>query len=319
MSDHTRVIVVCGRESGQGADLRELAGPDTSVVTPGRELHRALATRPSGQYAVVVPMTLGREPGLVAETARTVRALPPKSREGVAVAEPFGTTDHLVGWLRAAANAVAQDAALLVIAPSGDPYEDAELDRAAYLVRRNGRHRLVETALIGGDPDVAEGLRRCVLLGARRIAVLPASFAAAPLPSAVDGVPVSDAGPLLCPAALAAVLAARVRTARHRLRDHGDDGVGRALGAADGFGLGHTHGLGDEHHHDHGGGHHPHHGPGAEHHHSHGPGGHQGHRGPGEGRDLGGSPQERTQIHIRTTTPPPTAATVTAAGTRSHP
>ncbi|MGA4545845.1 cobalamin biosynthesis protein CbiX [Uniformispora flossi] len=289
MADRDGVILVCGHESGRGAHLRPLAGPGTAVVTAGRELHRALAAGPADRDTVVVPMTLGREPSLAAESARTVRALPPELRRGVAVADPLGTVDHLVGWLRAAASRLDPDSALLLAAPGGDPHEDAELARAAYLVRRNGRHRLVETALIGGDPDIAEGLRRCVLLGARRIAVLPAWFGAVPLPPAVDDVPVRDAGPLLGSAALAGVVAARAAAARHRLREHGDDGVGRALGAADGFGLGHTHEPGEH-----------------DHTHAHGQGHDQGHR------------HAHGHVHDHGT-PSPTARPVTGAGARSHP
>ncbi|MEK8174376.1 hypothetical protein NKH77_51405 [Streptomyces sp. M19] len=37
------------------------------------------------------------------------------------LAEPFGTAEHLVGWLRAAAARMPEDRALLVTAPSGDP------------------------------------------------------------------------------------------------------------------------------------------------------------------------------------------------------
>ncbi|WP_436775108.1 sirohydrochlorin chelatase [Yinghuangia sp. YIM S09857] len=310
MADRTDVVLVRGREAGTGADLRALAGRDATVVTAGRELHRTLASRPAGRDVVVVPMTLGREPGLVAEAARTVRALRPEPRGGVAVAEPFGTSDHLVGWLRAAAAGIDPDTALLVAAPTGDPYEDAELYRVSHLVRRNGRHRMVETALIGGEPDVAEALRRCVLLGARRIAVLRGSFAAAVLPSAVDGVPVSDAGPLLRPAAAAAVLAARVASASHRLREHGDDGVRRALGAADGFGLGHTHGPGEDHHHGHGHGH----GDGHDHGHNHDHGHDHDH---GDEHSHHHSPGAGT-TYTRSTLSSPTARPVTAAGTRSH-
>ncbi|RKE22522.1 cobalamin biosynthesis protein CbiX [Streptomyces sp. TLI_171] len=237
MDDRLHVLAVCGHEAAHGAALRHLAGPDTAVVADGRELYRALAARPARQDVAVVPMTLGREPGLAAEAARTVRALPPELRGGLAVAEPFGTATHLVGWLRAAASTVPERAALLLTAPAGDPHEDAELDRVAHLVRRHGRHRLVQTALLGGDPDPAEGARRCALLGARTVAVLSASFLPPAPPPAPDGVSVLDAGPLLSAAALAAVLSARAAAAVRRLHEHGEDGVAAAL-------TGHHHGPG---------------------------------------------------------------------------
>ncbi|MFC8719205.1 cobalamin biosynthesis protein CbiX [Kitasatospora sp. NPDC057198] len=260
------VLAVCGHESGHGSALRHLAGPDTTVVTGGRELYRALAARPARQDTAVVPMTLGRDRELVADAARAVRALPPEAhREGapagatagaLVVADPFGGPEHLTGWLRAAAATVPAAAALLLTAPGGDPYQDAELYRVAHLVRRHGRHRLVECALVGGDPEPAEGVRRCVLLGARQVAVLPASFLPAALPDAPAGAAVLDAGPLLGPAALAAVLSARAAAALRRLRESGEDGLAAALGAAEGHGPAHSHGPAHGHgpgghHHDH--------------------------------------------------------------------
>nr|WP_255519129.1 cobalamin biosynthesis protein CbiX [Kitasatospora sp. SID7827] len=237
--------------------MRHLAGPDTTVVATGRELCRALAARPARQDTAVVPMTLGRDPELAADAARAVRALPPEGLRDapVAVAEPFGDAGHLVGWLRAAASTAPAEAALLLTAPGGDPYQDAELYRIAHLVRRYGRHRLVECALLGGDPDPAEGLRRCVLLGARQVAVLSASFRPPDPPPAPARTTVLDAGPLLGPAALAAVLAARATAAVRRRRAGGGDGLAAALAAAEGHGPahGHDHGPGG-HHHDH-----PHH------------------------------------------------------------
>nr|WP_223244838.1 cobalamin biosynthesis protein CbiX [Streptomyces sp. CBMA156] len=253
--------------------MRQLAGPDTTVVTGGRELYRALAARPSGQETVVVPMTLGRDPELVADAARTVRALPSEGRRDapVAVAEPFGDAGHLVGWLRAAASTVHAEAALLLTAPGGDPYQDAELYRVAHLVRRYGRHRVVECALLGGDPDPAEGLRRCVLLGTGQVAVLSASFLPPVPPPAPARTTVLDTGPLLSPAALAAVLSARATTAVRRLHESGEDGLAAALTAAGRHGLSHSHGPGGDHDH----GHDHSHGPGADHH--HGPGGSHSH------------------------------------------
>ncbi|MFB6888001.1 sirohydrochlorin chelatase [Kitasatospora sp. NPDC056327] len=272
MTDEPRVIAVCGHETGHGVALRPLAGRGVTVVTGGRELYRALAERPAaGPEACVVPMTLGREPDLVADAARTVRALPADRRRGVLLTEPFGTAGHLIGWLRATANRLPQEAALVVAAPSGDPFEDAELFRIARLVRCYGRHRLVEVALTGADPDLAEAVRRCGLLGAERVAVLPAAFTD-PVPpgfAAPPGPELLPAGPLLTPAAIGAVLEARAAAARRLFRDSGDDGSAAGLGAADGHGHAHSHGPGGEHGH---GGHHPHghsHGHGHPHLHSH--------------------------------------------------
>ncbi|NED12843.1 cobalamin biosynthesis protein CbiX, partial [Streptomyces sp. SID9124] len=190
------VIAVCGHEAAHGRALEGRLGPDAAVVPNGRALFRTVAAHlRRGERVVVVPMTLGREPGLVADTARTLRAVPGAGRGAVLLAEPFGTAQHLVAWLRAAAGRVPADSALLVAAPSGDPFEDAELHRVAALVRRYGRHALVEVAFDGDDPNPAEGVRRCALLGAERVALLPASFTAVD-PGGATPVPVTDAGPL---------------------------------------------------------------------------------------------------------------------------
>ncbi|MFF2009355.1 cobalamin biosynthesis protein CbiX [Streptomyces sp. NPDC058195] len=268
MSGPCRVIAVCGHEAAYGAALRELAETGTTVVRDGRALFRtvtALARR--GEESCVVPMTLGRDPELVADTARTLRALPPAARARTVLAGPFGTSQHLTAWLRAAAGRAADTAALLITAPAGDPFEDAELYRVASLVRRHGRHGLVEVAFTGGDPDLAEGVRRCLLLGARDVVLLPAAFARPPLPD-VPGTRVEDGGPLLSPAALARVLAERVADARHR-GEHGDDGIAAGLTAADHHGHAHTHPPGEGHSHGHS---HPPatpHGHGAAHPHPH--------------------------------------------------
>ncbi|WP_405194712.1 sirohydrochlorin chelatase [Streptomyces anulatus] len=248
MTEPSVVLAVCGHEAARGEELERLLGPGVTAVSGGRALYRALAARPEGA-AAVVPMTLGREPGLVADAARTVRSLPTRLHRGVVLTEPFGNAEHLAGWLRAAANTVPASSALLVSAPSGDPFEDAELFRIARLVRCHGRHRLVEVAFTGGDPDPAEGVRRCALLGATRVALLTAAFTGVEPPEPPPGVEVVSSGPLLSPAALARVAAARVAAARERLREHGDDGVARALTAADHHGYNHTHPPGSGHSH----------------------------------------------------------------------
>ncbi|TRV75713.1 cobalamin biosynthesis protein CbiX [Streptomyces sp. 130] len=271
MAGNGAVIAVCGHEAAYGRALEGLLGPDVSIVPNGRALFRTVAAHlRRGEPVVVVPMTLGRDPGLVADTARTLRAVPAGGPAPAAVllAEPFGTAQHLVAWLRAAAGRAPDDAALLVTAPCGDPFEDAELHRVAALVRRYGRHALVEVAFEDGDPDPAEGVRRCGLLGAERVALLPASFTAAG-PVGAGPVPVTDAGPLVPAPALRRVLDERVADARRRLRDHGDDGVTAGLAAADHHGHAHTHPAGEGHGHAHV---HPHeHGPGGVHRHHHHP------------------------------------------------
>lgn len=272
MAERCAVIAVCGHEAAYGRALDGLVGPGVSVVPNGRELFRSISAHlRRGEESVVVPMTLGRDPELVADTARTLRSVPGGDRAAMVLAEPFGTAQHLVGWLRAAAGRVPEDSALLVTAPSGDPFEDAELYRIAALVRRYGRHSLVEVAFTGGDPNPAEGVRRCRLLGAERVTLLPAGFAPPEVPElSADDRPLVDlAGPLVPASALRRVVAERVADARRRWREHGDDGIAAGLTAADNHGHSHTHPPGEGH--DHGPGHHHDHGPGHTHTHQHPP------------------------------------------------
>ncbi|WP_435808661.1 sirohydrochlorin chelatase [Streptomyces griseoflavus] len=246
------VVAVGGHESDGGRALRGLLDPRVPCVPGGRELFRRVSSaRARGGPVCVVPMTLGRDPELVADAARTLLALSPEDRAGTVLAEPFGTADHLVGWLRAAATGVAGDKALLVTAPTGDPFADADLFRIARLVRQYGRHRTVEVALIGGDPDPAEGVRRCRALGERRVVLLPAAWVTPDVP---DPAHCEPGGPLLPAPAVAGVLDARVHAAWERHESLGDDGLSRGLSAAHDHGLAHSHGPGD-HGHDH------HHGP----------------------------------------------------------
>ncbi|ROQ59550.1 hypothetical protein EDD93_6947 [Streptomyces sp. 840.1] len=268
MAERCAVIAVCGREAAYGRALEGLLDPGVHVVPSGRELFRSVSAHlRRGEETAVVPMTLGRDPELVADTARTLCAVPRSEQAATVLTEPFGTAQHLVGWLRAAAGRVPGTSALLVTAPAGDPFEDAELYRIAALVRRYGRHALVEVAFTGGDPDPAAGVRRCGLLGAERVTLLPAGFAAPELPGPAGGAgpPVDLAGPLVSASALRRVLAERVADARRRRSEHGDDGIAAGLTAAENHGHSHTHPPGEGHGHGHGSGHHHGHGPGHSH------------------------------------------------------
>ncbi|MEU7448657.1 sirohydrochlorin chelatase [Streptomyces diastaticus] len=302
-----RVIAVGGHESDGAAALAGVLGPEVTRVGGGRELVREVrSARAAGERVCVVPMTLGRDPSLVADAARTLLALDAGERAGTLLAEPFGTTAHLVGWLRTLANRVPDDRALLVTAPSGDPFSDADLFRTARLVGQYGRHRVVEVALLGGAPDLAEGVGRCRALGAPGAVVLPAAWAV-PEPAGVAHA--EYGGPLLSASAAAGVLASRVRQARERYERSGDDGVDRALAAdhdhghahshgPDDHGHGHSHGHGHAHSHAHGHGHSHGHGHGHGHGHSHSHGADDGH---GHGPDGGGD-------HHRALSPAPRTA-----------
>ncbi|MBO1416676.1 sirohydrochlorin chelatase [Streptomyces sp. FH025] len=273
------VVLAGGHESDGGRDLAALVDREPTVhavAAAGRPLAEAVRSAlAAGDAPVcVVPMTLGRDPGLVADTARALRWLAAGEGRGrLALTAPFGAAEHLIGWLRAAA-ASSEQGAVLVTAPAAGPFEDAELFRIARLVRQYGRHRWVEVALAGGDPDLAEGAERCRLLGAAEVTAVPASFGPA-LRTALPGV--RDGGPLLRPSAIAGVVAARTAAALHLL-GHGEDGILAGLDAEHGHGYAHSHGPGGDHGHgpgDHGHSHvHPHthaHTPHAQTPHAHTP------------------------------------------------
>lgn len=262
-------------------------GAATGALRAGRPLadavRAALAAAPGP--VCVVPMTLGRDPALIADCARALRWLGREEGHGrLVLAAPFATVDHLTAWLRTAAlKAVRQSpgtSAVLVTAPAAGPFEDADLFRVARLVRQYGHHRWVEVAFDGGDPDLAEGVERCRRLGADQVALIRAAFAA----PAVVPAGVLDVGPLLSDAAVAQVVRARAQEALHRLT-HGQDGIAEGLDAEHGHGYAHSHGPGADHDHDHGHGH----GPGPAHGHglSHGHG-HPHDREPGHGHPHGG-------------------------------
>ena len=242
------VILVCGHECPDPAYLQTVS-PDWTVVAGGRALTAAIDTAraASTDPVCVVPMTLGRDSGLVADAARASSwARRESNSPPLVLSSPLGTADHLVGWLRGRAAAASSDA-LLVVAPTGSPFEDAELFRIARLVRQFGPSALVEVALSGGDPDLDDGIDRCRRLGARQIAVLPAWLGSGPaLPSGV-----AAGGPLLPGAALRALGEARVADALHDLA-HGHDGIADGLSAEHGHGFAHGHGPGGSHGHGHG-------------------------------------------------------------------
>jgi len=276
------VVLVGGHESCNGADLSFLADllPEALVTPAGRPLHnlvtRLLADRGDAQDGgtapvVVVPMTFGRNPTLIADTAKTLRWLGTQATSGEAVpkllalADPFGTGDHLTAWLRAAATRVRRrspEAAVLITADAANPFDDAELYRIAHLVRTHGAGNLVETAAVE-DPEALRGaVERLRLLGSKQTVVVPAGFRREPF---VHGEPVpfgrenlSDArffGPLLSEQAVLRVIRERVRDALHAL-GHGHSGIDAGLLADHGHGYAHSHAFeeadGHSHAHSHG-------------------------------------------------------------------
>lgn len=237
------LVLVGGHESDGGRELPPLPPGEPLPAVPlhvaasGRSLEHALAAAAAeaGPAApvVVVPMTLGRDPRLVSDAARTLRWAARGDGAGrFALAAPFGTSVHLVSWLRAACLRLRDDeAAVLLAAAAADPFDDAELHRVAALVRAYSGRRLVEVGLIARGGGLDEGRERCLRLGAERVAIVPAAF----------GTPPGAAAPLLSPAATARVVAERAARARHRLVEHGDDGVAAAHAADHLHGFAHSH------------------------------------------------------------------------------
>lgn len=235
------VIIVGGHEGGGEVRLEPLAKPVPvrRAAAAGRPLEEAVsrALDEAGLPVCVVPMTLGRDPQLVADTARTLVGLTRGPDAGrVVLADPFGSTTLLAGWLRVAVTRATDgldptEAAVLLTAKAASPFDDAELFRVAHLVRVQGKVPRVEAAFRGGDPDLAEGVERCRRLGARHIAVVPAGFGPA-IDTAIDApmAGVIDGGPLLSPSEISGMVATRVDAAVLRL-SRGDDGIAAGLDA----------------------------------------------------------------------------------------
>jgi sirohydrochlorin cobaltochelatase len=275
------VVLVGGHESNNGADLSFVAQslPDVFVTPPGRPLHNLLTQlcERNGEGGggvsapvIVLPMTFGRNPTLVADTAKTLRWLAQGSGSGtgtapLALADPFGTGDHLTAWLRAAATEVRRrtpDAAVLIAADAANPFDDAELHRIAHLVRTHGAGNLVETATVDSADGLLDAVRRLRLLGSTESVVVPAGFRRVPHVHG-EAVPFGEGsfagaafyGPLLSEQALLRVIRERVRDSLHAL-SHGRTGIDEGLLADHGHGYAHSHAFdeagGHSHTHSHG-------------------------------------------------------------------
>jgi sirohydrochlorin cobaltochelatase len=237
------VVLVGGHEGGADVAVDPLVeyGPLVRAASARQRLVEAVYEALDGSESpvCVVPMTLGRDPGLVADAARTLTSLGAAAAGRVMLAEPFGNAILLAGWLRVAVSRAAgllgsTDLAVLLTANAANRFDDAELFRIAHLVRVENDLPWVEVAFRGGHPDVAEGVKRCEQLGARRVAVIPADFGPAtdiPMPGVIGG------GPLLTPSAISGMLATRIARALLKL-SQGDDGIGAGVAADPGHGHG---------------------------------------------------------------------------------
>ncbi|MEY9854804.1 sirohydrochlorin cobaltochelatase [Catenulispora sp. GAS73] len=240
------VVIVGGHEGGAEVAVEPLVeqGPLLRASSAGRLLENAVHQALDGTDlpVCVVPMTLGRDPQLVADAARTLTWLTRGPMAGrVMLAEPFGNATLLTGWLRVAVARVvdpfdAPDMAVLLTAKAANTFDDAELFRIAHLVKSRGDLPWVEVAFRGGEPDVAEGVERCRQLGAREVVVVPADFGPA-VDAPVQGI--VDGWPILTPPEISGMLATRIATALLRL-SRGDDGIAAGLDADHQHGHGGT-------------------------------------------------------------------------------
>lgn len=255
------IILVGGHESNDGAELVRLEGviEGTRAARPGRQFHNVVSTAlAAGKTVVVVPMTFGRNPTMVADTAKTLRWLGAKHPGRLALSAPFGTIDHLTAWLRAAANTARTedpDAVLVVVAPRSNPFDEAELHRVTYLVATHGAAEEVFPAILDKAGSILPVIERLRLLGLQCAVVVPAGFAAASDEALGAGSlsGVRFAGPLISDSAIARTVRTRVGTALDALRD-GHDGISAGLDADHDHGYAHSHAFeATGHTHSHGG------------------------------------------------------------------
>ena len=260
------LILVGGHEAAGGNDLEVFSQrlPGAVVSPAGRRLHGVVTSvlRQPGSRAVVLPMTFGREPTMVADVAKTLRWVAAEITEPrVVLAQSFGTVDHLTAWLRRAANEVASTApgaGVVIAARRSSPFDDAELHRVAHLVRTHGAGNEVEVACVDSDPDVARAVVRLRLVGVPRAVIVPAGFArtfAAEFTGDLAGA--RFYGPLMSENAVLQVIADRTREAEHEL-SHGRDGIAAGLEADHGYGYAHSHAFEEAQGHTHTHGHHTH-------------------------------------------------------------
>ena len=248
-------VLVGGHESADGADLArfEPLVDGSRAARPGRRFHDLVsAALADGDTVVVVPMTFGRNPTMVADTAKTLRWLGAKHPGRIALAADFGTIDHLTAWLRTAANAVRADdptAGIIVAATRSNPFDEAELHRIAYLVAAHGAAGEVFPAIVDDD-GVAPVVARLHRLGIERSVVLPAGFAAASAEPFGTGqlAGARFGGALMSDAAVARTVRDRVAAALADLAA-GRDGIAAGLDADHGHGYAHSHAFAHEHTH----------------------------------------------------------------------
>lgn len=242
------IVLTGGHESRAGLDLAGLASHGWQIVPTGQALHQAViaALEENPLPVCVVPMTLGRDTTLVADTARTLQWINRTAGAArIALTEPFGTQDHLIAWLRRilsqAIPTEQPSTAAIVWASAAGPFDDADLFRVARLVSQYQRQQWIEVAFAEGNPDLTAVVERCKRLGAQRIVLLPANFSPQlkVFDVLVDPVP-ADGGPLLPESAIVQVINTRAEVALQQLIN-GNNGIHAGMHAEHGHGYPHSH------------------------------------------------------------------------------
>lgn len=244
-----RVVLLTGPEVTDPdrwrAALPELL-PDRDAVLVSTSAHAAdaVAAGDPARPHVVVPLTSGRHPRTIADSARALRWVRDEAAAQVCLSAPPGDATRTVSALRANIGRHVPDGAWALVASTPlDSFADAELFRLARLAATH-KATPVEVAFDdrgGGFPTIEEGLRRCRLLGADDIRVLRADLTLEPK---------GDHVALWSPPMLSTLLTLAADSALKALRS-GDDGIDAALDADHGHGYAHSHGD-EEHGHAHG-------------------------------------------------------------------
>lgn len=227
------VILAAGHESGWGRDLlpQALACGAFAAVPPGLGLHQAVteAVERTQGPVCVVPMTLGRDDALRAQSLRTLQRLPFSVllARRVVLTQPLGLEGQLTGWLRAAwrhmrSGRPAEHGALLITAAPAGGEADVSLLRSPEALRRDTEAQSVSVVLERGRTDLSRALARRRGRGTEYTVVLGARFAA---PRHVAAPDVLTSGALLTGAQLVSLVLARCRVALHSLAARGDDGI----------------------------------------------------------------------------------------------
>lgn len=214
------------------------------------ELERVLSRGPP--RVVAVPLSLFACDPLAAELAGVLRWARARWPQAVFLqSPPLGTTKHVVGWASGQARSAltkhapslgarpgedgldGSASALLVVGAGSCAAVNAEVCAAARLLAEAHDYELAEVAFArDARPTVSEGLRRLTRLGARRIVLVPLTLLDGQIYRAVCGQAeaakngdVVLCGPLVTPAAAAAVVRRRYDDAVERWLTSNDDGL----------------------------------------------------------------------------------------------